>query len=79
MQSVYPQLRRQNVLISYQTTGLGFVGRPNGLPMYVTVSIQGMTHRFYFIGPLANVLSTRSIPTFATTLISEDMCTLDNC
>jgi Flp pilus assembly protein TadG len=79
MKEVFPRLQRQNVQISYQTAGLGFVGRPNGLPMYVTVSIQGMTHQFYFIGPLAKIVSTRSLPTFATTLISEDMCTHDNC
>jgi Flp pilus assembly protein TadG len=78
MQLIYPQLRRQNIRIAYQTTGLGFVGRPNGLPMYVTVSIQGMTHRFYFIGALARLTSIQSIPTFATSLISEDMCTADN-
>jgi Flp pilus assembly protein TadG len=78
MHGIYPQLRRQTVRISYKTTGLGFVGRPNGLPMSVTVSIQGMTHQFYFIGPLARIASTPTIPAFATTLTSEDMCTSDN-
>jgi Flp pilus assembly protein TadG len=91
MRLVFPRLQRENVQISYQTTGLGFVGRPDGLPMNVTVSIRCMTHQFYFIGALMNWVFTApvgcpagtpagpSIPAFATTLTSEDMCTSDNC
>ena len=62
MQRIFPRLQRQNVQISYQTNGLGFVGRPNGLPMGVTVSIlpsanpsvSCMTHQPYFINALMN-------------------------
>jgi Flp pilus assembly protein TadG len=91
MRDIFPRLQRQNVQISYQTTGLGFVGRPNGLPMSVTVSIRCMTHEFYFLGGLMNwafavpagcpagTPAGWSIPTFATTLPSEDMCRSDNC
>jgi Flp pilus assembly protein TadG len=87
----FPRLQRQNVQISYQTTGLGFVGRPNGLPMNVTVSIRCITHQFYFLGGLMNwafavpvgcpagTPAGWSIPSFATTLPSEDMCGSDNC
>jgi Flp pilus assembly protein TadG len=80
MQARFPRLRRQNVTIKYETNNLGFVGRPDGLPMIVTVSIDGMTHQFYFIGPLMNFFkgtfpSVSQIPTFATTLQSEDMAT----
>jgi Flp pilus assembly protein TadG len=91
MQAVFPSLQRQNVQISYTTNGLGFVGRPNGLPINVTVSIRCMTHEFYFLGALMNwaftapagcPAGTRSgppIPAFATTLTSEDMCSSDGC
>jgi Flp pilus assembly protein TadG len=91
MHKVFPRLQRQNVQISYQTSGLGFVGRPNGLPMYVTVSIRCLTHEFYFLGGLMNWAFTApagcpagtpagwSIPSFATTLPSEDMCRADKC
>ena len=75
MQAVFPRLQRQNVQISYNTNGQGFVLQPGGLPMDVTVSVQGMTHRFYFISGLERVRSTPSIPPFATTLTSEDMAT----
>jgi len=73
MQQVFPRLQRQNVQIVYATNGLGFTGRPGGLPMNVTVSITGMTHQFYFIGALARITSLRTMPAFATTLTSECM------
>jgi Flp pilus assembly protein TadG len=91
MQAVFPSLQRQNVTISYQTNGTGVVGQAwDGsadpanpqftLPMNVTVSINGMTHQFYFVSPLLQLLggaiaATPAIPTFATTLQSEDMVT----
>jgi Flp pilus assembly protein TadG len=81
-----PCLQRQNVLISYQSNGLGFSGRPNGLPMNVTVSIRCMTHEFFFISGLMSWVFTAPpspcptgipagppIPAFATTLTSEGM------
>jgi Flp pilus assembly protein TadG len=80
MQNIFPRLQPQNVTISYQrNNNLGFSGRPGGLPMEVTVSITGMTHQFFFVGPLVSFLggfitSTPGIPPFATTLTSEDMC-----
>jgi Flp pilus assembly protein TadG len=78
MRAVFPRLKRENVQIRYVTTGLGYVGQPNGLPMSVTVSIQNMTHQFYFIGRLWRMVSNPNMPTFATTLTSEDMCSGNN-
>jgi len=93
MKSVFPRLQRQNIQIAYQTSGLGFVGRPDGLPMNVTVSIRCMTHDFYFVTPFVAYFTGRlwtfgalpndcpdttaapSMPSFATTLPSEDMVT----
>jgi Flp pilus assembly protein TadG len=92
MQTVFPRLGRQNVQISYQTTGLGFVGRPNGLPMNVTVSIRCMTHQFFFLSALNNNLVFPALPTgcpaaapgpalppFPTTLTSESMASATYC
>jgi hypothetical protein len=50
MQQIFPRLQAANVSIHYETTGLGFVGRPGGLPMNVTVSIRCMTHQLFFFG-----------------------------
>ena len=71
------RLKAANVTISYQTNGIGFVGE-SPLSMNVTVSITGLTHQFYFIGPIMNLFgglfsNSATIPTFATTLTSEDM------
>jgi hypothetical protein len=85
MKQIFPSLQPQNVQISYQTSGLGFVGRPDGLPMEVTVSIKCMTHQFFFIGALMGWIfpsltgcdptppAGPSIPGFASTLPSEGM------
>jgi hypothetical protein len=85
MVDIFPRLQRQNVKISYQTGGasgnnLGFAGRPDGLPMNVTVSIINMTHQLYFLGPImrffgGDFAANPPIPAFASTLISEDMVT----
>lgn len=85
MQTVFPRIARQNVQITYQTNGLGFVSPGSTLPMNVTVSIQCMTHQFYFIDALMNwifaspacnnTLQGPTMPTFASTLQSEDMVT----
>lgn len=83
MSNIFPRLQRQNVTISYATDNtypLGFDGRPGGLPMDVTVSINGMTHQMYFLGPImgffgSGFAANPPIPKFATTLTSEDMVT----
>ena len=81
------QLQPTNVQISYETNNLGIVGQTwsgntfeFSLPMNVTVSLTGLTHQFYFIAPLlrffgGDINATPPIPTFATTMQSEDMFT----
>ena len=79
-------LQRENLTVSYAATGAGYVLRPGGLPLTVTVSLNCMTHQFYFIGALmrwslapkagcAGPVSGWSMPTFASTLTSEDLNT----
>jgi Flp pilus assembly protein TadG len=90
MKVIFPRLQPQNVTITYQTNDLGFVGQPYignsaqfSLPLNVTVSITDMTHQFYFIGPLVKFFggffpAMSTMPTFATTLQSEDMDSSNN-
>lgn len=85
MQRVFPRLEPQNVQISYRTMGLGFVGRPGGLPMEVTIEIRCMTHQVFFLAALAQWAfeprdgcpndSGVPIPAFATTLTTESLGT----
>jgi Flp pilus assembly protein TadG len=44
----YPQLKQNNVSITYASSGLGFVGGPNGVPATVTVSISCLTYDLPF-------------------------------
>jgi len=94
MQKALPRLQRQDVQVVYKTNGLGFVGQLNGagtsgaLPMNVTVSIQCMTHQFFFLGALMGWVFPNppagcpaapagpAIPSFSTTLPSEGMSTI---
>lgn len=74
------RLKAANVNISYQTNGLGYVAQPGGLPMNITVSLSGLTHRFFFVAGLysffgGSISGTPPIPAFATTMQSEDMST----
>ena len=86
MRAIFPRLQRQNVQITYQTTGYGYGGQPGGLPMTVTVSLKCMAHPFYFLGALMHWTFTAPagctgtplgppMPTFATSITSEDMQT----
>jgi Flp pilus assembly protein TadG len=79
-------LGRQNVTISYASNQLGFSGQPNGMPLSITVSLKCMVHPFYFIGALmqwaftpatgcSGPVSGWPIPSYATTLTSEDLDT----
>jgi Flp pilus assembly protein TadG len=76
-------LQRENVRITYRTIGLGFVGRPGGFPMEVTVELTCVTHRMFFLGALAGwAFEPRAgcagetgvpMPSFATTLTTESL------
>jgi Flp pilus assembly pilin Flp len=86
MQDIFPRLTADNLIVEYQTTGLGFYGRPDGLPMNVTVRIVCMRAQFFFMGALMNWAADLPeecepdggpggflLPSFATTLQSEGM------
>ena len=68
-----PYIGNDNVQITYSQNGLGFVGRPNGLPVTVTVTLTSMTFRFLVIDKLLGFGGTFSMPPFNATLIGEDL------
>ena len=81
MQRVFPRLERENVQITYRTTGLGFVGRPGGLPMEVTIELRCISNQMFFLGAFADWafdfpddcgdVTGVPLPSFATTLTTE--------
>ena len=79
MQKMDPYIGNNNVQITYGPNGLGFVGRPNGLPYTVTVTLTGMKFRFLLVGTLVGGPNNFSMPPFKATLIGEDLCTSNAC
>ncbi|WP_280824122.1 TadE/TadG family type IV pilus assembly protein [Pseudaminobacter soli (ex Li et al. 2025)] len=88
MQRIFPRLTADNVEVEYRTNGLGFYGRPGGLPMDVTVRIRCMSSQFFFLGALmgwafpalpagcpagAGAVTGPALPAFSSTLPSEGM------
>lgn len=50
MQAVLPNLKAENVRITYATNGFGYVGRPLPVPVDVTLSIIGLSYPTLFLG-----------------------------
>lgn len=72
MQRFYPSLTADNVTISYEYSGLGYAGDPNGIQVspLVTVKLKNMTFtpmlfRFFAASPL-------SLPAYTASLTLED-------
>jgi hypothetical protein len=89
MQAVFPRLQPQFVVVTYSSTGLGFAGRPGGLPVEVRVRIRCMRQELFFLEGLAGLVqqapdvecagiagasSGWRIPDSTYTLITEDLC-----
>jgi hypothetical protein len=79
MRNWLPILAPENLRITYSTIGLGFVDRPGGAPMAVTVSLRCLGVPLiwldqFFAAPAGCAGFTGApVPAFATTRISEDL------
>jgi hypothetical protein len=80
MRAVVPDLQETQVWIEYRSSGLGFVGRPGGLPMEVSVGLRCRPNQFFFINRLANwagapapTCTAAALPVYKATMIAEDM------
>ena len=72
MCDVFPRVTPDNVVVSYIYSGLGFAGRPGGPVPTVTVSLQGLTFQFFFLGGLMG-FGNITIPPLTTTITGEDL------
>ncbi|MBZ9668402.1 TadE/TadG family type IV pilus assembly protein [Mesorhizobium sp. ES1-3] len=68
----FPGLRRNNVVITYSATGLGYQTRLGGPVPTITVNLQNMTYRFFFLGGLYG-FGTMTMPSMLSTVTGEDM------
>ena len=77
MATIFPDLQASEVTVSYAVNGTGYIGRPGGLPMSVTVSIN-KDHTMFFMGALLTFFGGPNwfgslLPASSTTLPSESM------
>jgi Flp pilus assembly protein TadG len=73
MKRLDPYIQNNNVQIQYSQNGLGFVGRSGGLPVTVTVTLTGMTFKFFVIDVFTGGPGSFTMPPFKATLIGEDL------
>ncbi|TIN49727.1 MAG: pilus assembly protein [Mesorhizobium sp.] len=68
----FPGLRRDNVVITYSATGLGYQTRMGGPVPTITVSLQNRTFQFFFLGGLLG-FGDLTMPSMLSTVTGEDL------
>jgi hypothetical protein len=72
MCDLLPAISRENVVVVYKQTGLGYAGRPGGPLPTIQVSLTGMQFRFFFLNSFFGVHV--AMPTITITITAEDLC-----
>lgn len=72
MCDINQRLNAQNIRVTYYRSGLGYVGRPDGPVVSITVETRGLTFEFFFLGRLLG-LNQINIPAHPVTITSEDL------
>lgn len=72
MCDIYGRIAPANVSITYENTGIGFVGNPSGATPSITVRVQGLTFATPILGFFSGLLNI-AMPPFTTTVMAEDM------
>ncbi|TJV21272.1 MAG: pilus assembly protein [Mesorhizobium sp.] len=68
----YPYLTPANVVIRYSATGLGYQTRQGGPVPTITVSLQNVTFRFFFLQGLMGFADI-TMPSMLSTVTGEDL------
>jgi Flp pilus assembly protein TadG len=68
----YSPITAANVTIAYAQTGLGYAGRPGGPVPTITISLQNLPFRFFFLSGLMG-FSNMNIPAMTTTITGEGL------
>lgn len=66
------RMGRENLRVSYHRSGLGYVGRPDGPVVTVTVEAVDLTFDLFFLGVLLGI-NTLEIPAMPVSMTSEDL------
>jgi Flp pilus assembly protein TadG len=68
----FPGLHRNNVVVTYTATGLGFQTRLGGPVPTITVNLQNVTFQFFFLKGLMGFADI-TMPSMLSTVTGEDM------
>ena len=69
---LYPRVQPQNVVITYEQTGMGFAGRPGGPVPSITVKVQNLQFPTPVLGIFSGLVNL-TMPPFQTTVSGEDL------
>ena len=78
MCDIFDRIGFENVRISYEHTGMGYIARPGGLVPTITLEIVGLNFEFIFIDDVIRIFNRAlpeqiAIPGLKTTISAEDM------
>ena len=74
MQEALPRLEPENVTITYTSTNLGFIGKPDGPVPEVTAEVSDVPFDFFGLDIFSPIYGgTWTVPTLRTTLTAEDL------
>ena len=74
MQGALPRLEPENVTITYKSSELGFLGKPDGPVAEVTVAVDNVPFDFFGLDIFSPIYGgTWTVPTLSTTLTAEDL------
>ena len=65
-------IRPANIQVTYHRSGLGYVGRPDGPVVSITLETRDLNFNFFFLGALLG-LNNIEIPAHPVTITSEDL------
>ncbi|MCI2400420.1 TadE family protein [Aliiroseovarius subalbicans] len=70
-----PKIRPANVWVTYRRSGLGYVGRPDGPVVTITVGTAGLGFNLPFLGALLG-FNNIEIPAHPVSITSEDLSSI---
>ena len=65
-------IRPDNIRVTYYRSGLGYVGRPGGPVVSITIETRNLNFNFFLLGALLG-LNNITIPAHPVTITSEDL------
>lgn len=69
-----PRIEAENIVVTYELSGLGYYARPNGAVATIRMEVRGVTFDLPILGALLG-LNTITIPAMPVTVTSEDLNT----